>query len=57
MPSGDLAVNTVWMWAALPATALSAWLQEVSGIDRGNGRGRRTIARLGLGLGLNSLHQ
>jgi Transposase DDE domain group 1 len=46
MPSGDLAVNTVWMWAALLATALSAWLQELSGIDRGNGRGRRTIARL-----------
>ncbi|HEX5119294.1 MAG TPA: transposase [Pseudonocardiaceae bacterium] len=46
MPSGDLTVNTVWMWAALLATALSAWLQELTGIDRGNGRGRRTIARL-----------
>jgi hypothetical protein len=46
MPSGDQAVNTVWMWAALLAAALSAWLQELTGIDPGNGRGRRTIARL-----------
>ncbi len=46
MPSADLMVNTVWMWASLLATALSAWLQELSGIDRGNGRGRRTITRL-----------
>jgi len=34
------------MWAALLACALSAWLQELAGIDRGNGRGRRTISRL-----------
>jgi hypothetical protein len=46
MPSGDQAVNTVWMWAALLATAISAWLQELTGIDRGNGRGRRGITRL-----------
>jgi Transposase DDE domain group 1 len=46
LPSGDLMVNTVWMWAALLATALSAWLQELTGIDRGNGRGRRSIVRL-----------
>ena len=46
MPSGDRVVDTVWMWGALLATALSAWLQELTGIDRGNGRGRRTIARL-----------
>lgn len=46
MPSGDLTVNTVWMWGALLATAISAWLQELAGIDRGDGRGRRTIARL-----------
>ena len=25
---------------------ISAWLQEVAGTDYGNGRGRRTIARL-----------
>jgi hypothetical protein len=46
LPSGDHAVNSVWMWAALLACAISAWLQELSGIDRGNGRGRRTIGRL-----------
>jgi hypothetical protein len=46
LPSGDHAVNSVWMWAALLACALSAWLQELAGIDRGNGRGRRTIGRL-----------
>jgi hypothetical protein len=46
MPSADQTVNRVWMWAALLATAISAWIQELSGIDRGNGRGRRTIARL-----------
>jgi hypothetical protein len=46
MPSGERVVNTVWMWAALLATAISAWLQELTRIDRGNGRGRRTIARL-----------
>jgi hypothetical protein len=46
MPSGDQVVNTVWMWAALLATAISAWLQELTGIDRGNGRGRRSITRL-----------
>lgn len=46
MPSGDEAVNRVWMWAALLATAISAWIQELSGIDRGNGRGRATITRL-----------
>jgi len=46
MPSADTDVNRVWMWAALLATAISAWIQEITGIDRGNGRGRRTIARL-----------
>lgn len=46
LPSGSHAVNSVWMWAALLACALSAWLQELAGIDRGNGRGRRTISRL-----------
>lgn len=46
MPSADPAVNRVWMWAALLACAISAWLQEITGIDRGNGRGRATITRL-----------
>ena len=34
------------MWAALLTCAISGWLQGITGIDRGNGRGRRTIARL-----------
>ncbi len=46
LPSKYHAVNAVWMWGALLACAISAWLQEVSGIDRGNGRGRRTLTRL-----------
>jgi Transposase DDE domain group 1 len=46
LPSGDHAVNSVWMWAALIACAISAWLQEITGLDYGNGRGRRTVARL-----------
>lgn len=46
LPSGSHAVNSVWMWGALLACAVSAWLQEITGIDRGNGRGRRTVARL-----------
>ncbi|HET9654992.1 MAG TPA: IS1380 family transposase [Kineosporiaceae bacterium] len=46
MPSADTDVNRVWMWAALLATAISAWLQEITSIDCGNGRGRRTITRL-----------
>jgi hypothetical protein len=46
MPSADPTINRVWMWAALLACAISAWLQEVTGLDRGNGRGRRTITRL-----------
>jgi Transposase DDE domain group 1 len=46
LPSGEHAVNSVWMWAALLACAISAWLQEITGIDYGNGRGRRTLTRL-----------
>lgn len=46
LPSGNHAVNSVWMWAALLACAISAWLQEITGLDYGNGRGRRTVARL-----------
>jgi hypothetical protein len=46
LPSGHPQVNTLWMWAALLACAMSAWLQELCGLDRGNGRGRATIARL-----------
>jgi hypothetical protein len=46
LPSGSHAVNSVWMWGALLACAISSWIQELAGIDRGNGRGRRTVARL-----------
>lgn len=34
------------MWAALLACAQSSWIQEITGTDRGNGRGRRTLPRL-----------
>lgn len=46
LPSANHAVNTVWMWSALLAVAIGAWVQELTGIDRGNGRGRATLARL-----------
>lgn len=45
LPSANHRVNTVWMWAALLACAISAWTQELTRIDRGNGRGRRTLTR------------
>ncbi len=34
------------MWAGLLGCAISAWLQEITGLGHGNGRGRRTAARL-----------
>jgi Transposase DDE domain group 1 len=46
LPSGDRTVNTVWMWAALLACAISNWIQEITGIDDGRGRERRTVARM-----------
>ena len=46
LPSKYHNVNAVWMWGALLACAISAWLQDLAGTDHGNGRGRRTIARL-----------
>ena len=33
LPSGSRPVNTVWMWAALLACAISNWIQEITGID------------------------
>jgi hypothetical protein len=45
LPSANRRVNSVWMWAALLACAISSWTQELAGIDRGSGRGRRTVAR------------
>ncbi|HMC52064.1 MAG TPA: transposase, partial [Acidimicrobiales bacterium] len=46
LPSGNRTVNTIWMWAALLAIDLSAWLQELAGLDHGNGRGRAHLATL-----------
>ena len=37
LPSGYEAVNTVWMWSALLALNLSAWVQGLGGVD-GDGR-------------------
>jgi hypothetical protein len=44
LPFSTRAANTVWMWDALLAVNLSAWLQELAALDTGDGRGR---ARLG----------
>jgi hypothetical protein len=46
LPSGDRAVNSAWMWGALLAVNLSAWLHELAGLDHGNGRGRGHLTRL-----------
>ena len=46
LPSGDRTVNTIWMWAALLAINLSAWLQELSGLDNGRGRDRAHLGTL-----------
>lgn len=46
LPSGNTAVNTAWMWGALLAINLSAWLHELAGLDTGNGYGRAHLNRL-----------
>jgi hypothetical protein len=46
LPSGTRAANTVWMWGALLAVNLSAWLQELTGLDGGDGRGRAHLGTL-----------
>jgi Transposase DDE domain group 1 len=46
LPSGNRTVNTVWLWAALLAINLSAWLQELSGLDDGHGRHRAHLGTL-----------
>jgi hypothetical protein len=46
LPSGNRAGNTVWMWGALLAVNLSAWLQELAGLDYGDGRGRAHLGTL-----------
>jgi hypothetical protein len=46
LPSGTRAANTIWMWGALLAINLSAWLQELAGLDSGDGRGRSHLGTL-----------
>jgi len=46
LPSATRAANTVWMWGALLAVNLSAWLQELAGLDGGDGRGRAHLGTL-----------
>ncbi len=43
LPSASHAANSLWMWAGLLGCAISAWIQEITGTDHGNGRGRRTV--------------
>jgi hypothetical protein len=50
LPSASRAAKTVWMWAALLAVNLSAWLQELTGLDGGDGRGRAHLGTLRHGL-------
>jgi hypothetical protein len=37
-PSGTRAADTVWMWGALLAVNLFAWLQELAGLETCDGR-------------------
>jgi hypothetical protein len=46
LPSGTRAANTIWMWGALLAVNLSAWLQELAALDTGDGRGRAHLGTL-----------
>jgi Transposase DDE domain group 1 len=46
LPSASRAANNVWMWGALLAVNLSAWLQELAGLDGGDGRGRAHLDTL-----------
>jgi len=46
LPSGTRAANNIWMWGALLAVNLSAWLQELAGLDDGTGRGRAHLGTL-----------
>lgn len=46
LPSATRAANTVWMWGALLAVNLSAWLQELAGLDTADGRGRNHLGTL-----------
>lgn len=41
LPSGCESVNRTWMWAALLALNVSAWLQSLAGVDDGPAHGNR----------------
>ena len=45
LPSANRQINTVWLHAALLGCAIAAWMQELTGTDHGNGRGRFTVTR------------
>lgn len=40
------AVNSLWTWAGVLGCATSGWIQEITGLDHDNGRGRRTTKTL-----------
>jgi len=46
LPAATRAANSAWMWGALLAVNLSAWLQELAGLDRGDGHGRNHLGTL-----------
>jgi hypothetical protein len=47
LPSGNATVNTVWMWAALLALNLSAWIQALGRVDSdGRAHGKRLRRQL-----------
>lgn len=46
LPSGDHTVNTAWMWGALLAVNLTAWLHEITGLHDRYGATRTGIIRL-----------
>lgn len=46
LPSGDHTVNTAWMWGALLAVNLTAWLHEITSLHDRYGRTRTGIIRL-----------
>lgn len=47
MPSASHMANSLWMWAGLLGCAITAWIQELTGPQYTNGRGRRTVISLG----------
>ncbi|MCW3845131.1 transposase [Micromonospora yasonensis] len=46
LPSGNREANTIWMWGALLAVNMSAWLQALGGFDNADGTGRAHLHTL-----------